>query len=154
MKKLYVIALASTFFLLITSLLSCHSIKEVEYKSYKNLKIQSIGFSKSKLSVDLIYYNPNNFGLELNSTDLDIYINDNFLGHSVQNIQVTIPKRKEFSLPLIIELDMKNLLKNAINALFKDEVSIRVSGKMKVGKAGFYKLLPLEFTTKQKLSPF
>jgi hypothetical protein len=49
---------------------------------------------------------------------------------------------------------MKNFLKNAINALFKDEVSIRVSGKMKVGKAGFYKLLPLEFTTKQKLSPF
>ena len=33
-----------------------------------------MGFTASKVSLDLQYYNPNNFGLQLRKTDLDIFI--------------------------------------------------------------------------------
>lgn len=133
---------------------SCSSIKEIEYKSISNIKVEKVGFVSSALSADLIYYNPNNFGIELQRSDLDIYINDNFLGHSSQSYQIKIPKRGQFVLPIKLDLDMKNLLKNGLTSLFNKEVKIRAVGKIKVGKGQISKSFPFDYTTKQSLSPF
>lgn len=131
---------------------SCRNVKDLEFRDYKNMRLDGLGFSSSRLLVDLIYYNPNNFGLQLNNTDLDIFVNDNFLGHSSQNLQVAIPARKEFTLPMAVDLDMKNLLKNGLTALSNKEVNVRLVGKIKLGKGGFYKSFPVDYTTKQVFS--
>ena len=133
---------------------SCGSVKDLEFRSFNNVKIEKVGFASSTLSVDLVYYNPNNFGLELSRTDLDIYLNDNFLGHSTQVMQVKLPRRDQFTLPIKVDLDMKNLLKNSLTSIFNSEVTIKAVGKIKVGKAGVYKILPFEYVTKQNLSLF
>lgn len=133
---------------------SCREPKDLEFREFKNLSVDKIGFVSSNLTVDLIYYNPNNFGLELNRTDLDIYLDSNFLGHSSQDFQVAIPKRDLFTVPLKVELDMKNLLKNGLSSLFKREVSIRILGKVKVGKAGVFKSFPVDYTTVQNIELF
>jgi len=131
---------------------SCRSPKDLEFREFKNLALENIGFSAAKLKVDVVYYNPNNFGLELNRTDLDIFVDSSFLGHSAQDVQVKVPRREQFSIPLVIDLDMKNLLKNGITALLNKEVNIKVVGRVKVGKAGVFKSFPLTYTTRQKLS--
>ncbi|MEI2749998.1 MAG: LEA type 2 family protein [Ferruginibacter sp.] len=131
---------------------SCRSPKDLEFREFKNLSLENIGFSAAKLKVDVVYYNPNNFGLELNRTDLDIFVDSSFLGHSAQDVQVKVPRREQFSIPLVIDLDMKNLLKNGITALLNKEVNIKVVGRVKVGKAGVFKSFPLTYTTRQKLS--
>jgi LEA14-like dessication related protein len=139
---------------MIVLLNSCGGIKDLEFKEYKNLKIEKVGFSQTTVSVDLVYYNPNTFGLELKNTDLDIYINDNLLGHSAQEVQVQIPKKQQFTLPLKIDVDMKNILKNSLTTLLSKEVTIKATGKIKVGKANLYKTLPFEYSTKQEISLF
>jgi LEA14-like dessication related protein len=139
---------------MIVLLYSCGGIKDLEFKEYKNLKIEKVGFSQTSVSVDLVYYNPNTFGLELKNTDLDIYINDNLLGHSAQEVQVQIPKKQQFTLPLKIDVDMKNILKNSLTTLLSKEVTIKATGKIKVGKANLYKTLPFEYSTKQEISLF
>jgi LEA14-like dessication related protein len=139
---------------MIVLLNSCGGIKDLEFKEYKNLKIEKVGFSQTSVSVDLVYYNPNTFGLELKNTDLDIYINDNLLGHSAQEVQVQIPKKQQFTLPLKIDVDMKNILKNSLTTLLSKEVTIKATGKIKVGKANLYKTLPFEYSTKQEISLF
>jgi len=133
---------------------SCNSVKDLEFKQIKNVRLEKLGFAKSTLSAEVVYYNPNNFSLELSQSEFDIYINNNLLGHSSQQTQVKIPNRKAFSLPIQFELDMKNLIKNGINGLIQKEVEIRTVGKIKAGKAGIFKILPLDFTTKQQLSLF
>ena len=133
---------------------SCREPKDLEFRSFKNLRVEDVSFSSAKLNVDLTYYNPNNFGLELNKTDLDIFIDSNYLGHSLQDIQVRIPKRQEFTVPLKVDLDMKNLLKNGVATLFNKQVAIRVLGKVKVGKAGVMKNFNVDYTTIQTLSLF
>jgi LEA14-like dessication related protein len=133
---------------------SCREPKDLEFREFKNLTIDNVGFSAATLKVDLVYYNPNNFGLELNRTDLDLYVDSSFLGHSTQDIQVAIPKRDVFTLPLQVNLDMKNLLKNGLNSLFSKEIAIRLLGKVKVGKAGVYKNFNVDYTTKQNFSLF
>src|ERR1700712_1210966 len=79
---------------------SCGTPKDLEFREFKNLAVENIGFSGANLKVDVVYYNPNNFGLELNRTDIDIFVDSTFLGHSSQELQVKIPRRQDFSIPL------------------------------------------------------
>ena len=145
----YFFTLLALFSILMSS---CRNIKDLEFRNYENMRLENLGFSSSRLLVDLIYYNPNNFGMQLNNTDLDIYINDKLLGHSSQDLQVSIPRRKEFTLPMIVDIDMKNLLKNGLTALTNKEVNVRLIGKIKVGKGGIYKSFPVDYTSKQVFS--
>jgi LEA14-like dessication related protein len=151
MKLFFTISISAFMIILCNS---CGGIKDLEFKDYKNFKLEKAGFNKTTISVDLVYYNPNPFGLELKNTDLDIYINDNLLGHSSQEVQIQIPKRQQFTLPLKIDVDMKNILKNSLTALLNKEVNIKATGKIKVGKANIYKTLPFEYVTKQEISLF
>jgi LEA14-like dessication related protein len=149
--------LIPTLFLFVLSMLmlpSCQSPKDLVFKEFKNLSLDKMSFAGADLKVDLVYYNPNNFGLSLNRTDLDIYVDSTFLGHSSQDIQVSIPKRDNFTIPLKINLDMKNLLKNSLSSFVNKQVSIRAVGSVKVGKAGVYKSFPVDYTTVQTFSMF
>jgi LEA14-like dessication related protein len=140
------------FVLLILSMSSCREPKELEYRYFNNLGSEKLGFTSSVITVDIIYYNPNNFGLELRRTDLDIFLDNNFLGHTGQDYQIHIPKKGEFTLPLKIEVDMKNAYKNAIPALFGQEVMVKITGKIKLGKANVYKSFDVNYEAKQKFS--
>lgn len=104
--------------------------------------------------MDLVYYNPNNFSLQLQRTDLNIFIDNNYLGHTIQELQITIPKRAEFFIPVKIDVDMKNLLKNGFITLVNNEVMIKVTGTVKVGKANVYKTFPVSYEGKQRFTVF
>ena len=140
------------FLVIVVFMTSCLEPKELEYRNFQNLSSEKLGFTTSTFKVDLIYYNPNNFGLQLKRTDLDVYIDSNYLGHTAQDFQINIPRRAEFTLPLSIEVDMKNAYKNAIPALFGKEVLVRVVGKVKLGKANVYKSFNVNYEGKQTFS--
>ena len=133
---------------------SCQAPKELLYRDFKNLKVEKVGFAATTLKVDLIYYNPNNFGLQLKYTDLDIYVDNNYLGHSAQDYQISIPRLAEFTMPLAIEVDMKNLLKNALPSLLGKEVLVKITGSVKLGKANVYKTFPVSYEGLQRFSAF
>ena len=142
-------------FVMLTLLLaSCSSPKQLEYREFKNFTVEKPGFASTALKMDLIYYNPNNFGLQLNKTDLDIFINNNYLGKATQVIQVDIPKRAEFTIPITMDVDMKNLLRNGFITLLNSEVVIKVTGTIKVGKLNVYKSFPVNYEGKQQFSLF
>jgi len=131
---------------------SCRSPKDLEFREFNNITLEKLGFAGAALKVDLTYYNPNNFGLELNRTDLDLFVDSIFLGHSSQDIQVAIPRRANFTIPLKIDLDMKNLLRNGLTSLFSKEIKVRLLGKVKVGKAGVYKTFNVDYISVQNFS--
>lgn len=132
-------------------LLSCSTPKELEYRDFKNFTINKVGFASSTAKMDMIYYNPNNFGLQLKKTDLDIYINGVFLGHSTQEYQVTIPKKDQFVIPVVLVVDMKNLLKNSLTALLNKEVMVKVTGSVRVGKANLFMNIPVNYEGLQEV---
>ena len=143
-----------SFFLLTNLLISCSSPKELEYRDFKNLMVEKIGFFATSLKMDLIYYNPNNFGMELNRTDLDIYINNNYLGRTEQEYQVSIPKREEFAIPIKIDVDMKNLLKNGFATFLTNEVMVKIIGTIRVGKLNVFKTFTVNYEGKQQFTAF
>jgi len=133
---------------------SCRTPQDLVFRDFNNLALDRLGFSASILKVDLIYYNPNNFGMELKRTELDIYVDSTFLGHSSQELQVAIPKRDVFTIPLKVDLDMKNLFKNGLTSLFNKTVNVRAVGTIKVGKAGVYKNFNIDYTSEQEIPLF
>lgn len=150
MIRFYPLSIITALFLMT----SCRAPKDLVYRDFKNLSIEKLGFAASLIKLDLVCYNPNNFSLLLKNTDLDISIDNNFLGHTAQDYQVTIPKRNEFTLPVQIELDMKNMLKNALIAFSGKEVLLKVTGKVKVGKANVFKSFPVNYEGKQRFVVF
>jgi LEA14-like dessication related protein len=147
--------LVLSYLCILTNLLiSCGTPKELEYRDFKNLVVEKVGFAATTLKMDLIYYNPNNFGMELNRTDLDIYINNNYLGRTSQEYQVAIPRVAEFAIPITIDVDMKNLLKNGLASFLTNEVMVKVEGTVRVGKLNVFKTFKVSYEGKQQLSIF
>ena len=136
------------------ALLSCSSPKALEYKTYHNFNIEKLGFNNSAISLDLEYYNPNNYGMQLKSTDLDIFINGNLLGHSSLDTLIQIPRRDTFNIPVKFDVDMQNVFKNAWNTLIGKEVLVKLTGKVRVGKANVFMSIPVEYESKQSFSFF
>jgi len=114
---------------------SCQAPKDLEYRSAKNFQLNQLGFSKSKMSLDLVFYNPNKFGLDLKKVDSDVYLDNIYLGKFQLDTLMHINKSSEFVLPSSVEVDMQNLMKNAVQLMFKKEMQIRATGSEKVGKA-------------------
>jgi LEA14-like dessication related protein len=141
-----------TFLLILIIATSCQAPRELVYRDFKNLKIEKVGFAATTLKLDLVFYNPNNFGVQLKYTDLDIFVNNNLLGHSTQDYQIAIPKLAEFTMPLQIDVDMKNLLKNALPTLLGNEMMVKITGTIKLGKANVYKTFPVSYEGSHKFS--
>lgn len=132
----------------------CSSPKALEYVTYRNFTIRSLGFKTSSVGMDLEYYNSNNFGLQLKNSDLDIFIDGVIFGHSTSDSLISIPRRDTFLLPIRFDVDMQNLYKNAFNTLRGKEVTLKLSGKLKVGKGNVFMSLPLDYETKETFSLF
>ena len=141
-------------FFLFYTLTSCSSPKALVYNDYKNFRIENLGFSNTLVKLDLEYVNPNNFGLQLRNSELDIFINNNFLGHSSSDTLINIPRRDTFLLPINFTVDMQNIFKNAFNTFYGNEVSIKVTGKLKLGKANVFMNMPVNYEGKYKFSLF
>lgn len=133
---------------------SCQSFKIPEFVSYDHLNIEKFGFKTTMISANLNYFNSNSTGVILNKTDIDIYINNSLLGHSSQNFQLKVKSKSNFTIPIKVEIDMKNLLKNTFSSLLNKQVTMRIVGKIKVRKGYFYKTFPIDYSTKQELSLF
>ena len=135
-------------------LVSCSKPESFEYRDIRNFKIDSLGFETSTVSMDLVYFNPNNFGVNLKSIDCEVYIDHNYLGKYVLDTIMHIAKKSEFVVPSKMNVSMKNLLKNSLTSLISKDMLLEVNGKTKVGKAGIYVTVPFSYSGRHSFSIF
>src|ERR1700740_2135218 len=119
MKRSLAVCLVSALLLL-----SCSKPQSFEYRDMRNFRVNNLGYDKSSISMDLVYFNPNNFGVDLRNVNCDIYVDHNYLGKYVLDTTLFIPKKSEFVLPSTMQVDMRNVIKNGFNALLSREVLI------------------------------
>ena len=136
------------------AILSCSSPKALEYKNFRNFSIQNLGFNSSTIKLDLVYFNPNHYGMQLRNSDLDIFIDGNLLGHSSFDTSITIPRRDTFVLPIKLNVDMQNIYRNAWSALTGREILVKLIGRLRIGKANVFMTLPVNYETKETFSIF
>jgi len=132
--------------------LSCSTPKGFEYKGLNNVKVDNVGFEYLDLSLNLVYFNPNNFKVDLKKVDCDVYIDNRYLGKFALDTLMHIPKKQNFELPSRMRVSMGGVFKNAFSFLMNKEVLIKVKGKTKIGKGSIFFDVPFTYETKQTIS--
>ncbi len=133
---------------------SCQKPKDFEYRDIRNIKIQKLGFDQTNLTIDLVYYNPNNFGINLKKLNCDVYIDKNYLGNFTLDTSMHINKLSEFSITCNMMVNMQSIYKNALSSLFGNKVLISVKGSAKVGRAGLFINVPFNYEEPYQLKLF
>jgi LEA14-like dessication related protein len=140
--------------LFLALLFSCKKPTGFDYRDVKNIRVNNLGLNTSAVSMDLVFYNPNNFGVHLTNVKCDISLDSNFLGTYILDTVMNIPKLSEFTLPASMEVNMKGILKSSLNLLFNNEVTIGAKGTSRVGKGGIYITIPFNYAGKHKINLF
>ena len=142
------------FLFVVFVFMSCSTPKALEYISYNNFTVEKLGFDYSTVNLDLKYFNPNNFRMQLRNTNLDVFVNGKLFGHSSSDTLIQIPKRDTFTLPIKFNVNMQNVYQNALNTLLGKQVLIKVTGKVKVGKANVFMYFPVNYESEETFSLF
>lgn len=134
-------------------LLSCKSgsIKDPEYRDIRDVRLIKAGVLQSTAAIDLIYYNPNNFGVQLKDLHGDVYINNSFLGRFELEEKVQVNKRSEFIIPAIIKLDMIGAVKNQWDLWKNKEAMVKIEGTARVLKSGMSVYVPVKYEGMQNI---
>lgn len=132
---------------------ACNKPMAFEYRDLRNLKLESVSGEKSRVSMSMVYYNPNNFGVNLKNVNCEVFIDTMYVGRFILDTMMHIDKTSEFALPASFDINMNNILKNSVNLLF-NEVTIRAKGTTRVGKGGIFVNVPIDYSGKQKLNLF
>lgn len=133
---------------------SCNTPQSFEYRELKNFVLTSRGLDQTNASMDLIFFNPNKYSINLKNVNCDIFLENNLIGKFTLDTTMHIPAASLFTLPAKMKVDAKSLLKNNLNLLLNKEILIAAKGTTKVGKGGFYITLPFSYQGKQKLNLF
>lgn len=137
--------------LIASGLVSCGNMKDPVFRNIENVKGDKLNFSNSSVTLDMRYFNPNNFKGQLKQAEGDAWMDSIYLGHFVVDTLVHIPANSDFLVPVKLVVDMKQVLKHSLTALFNEEVNIRIDGKARAGKGGLFRNFNLNYQGKQNL---
>ncbi|HNB82666.1 MAG TPA: LEA type 2 family protein, partial [Chitinophagaceae bacterium] len=96
---------------------SCKNIKELDYKGIQDTQWQALGLKNASILINLKYYNPNSFGIDVKESNLSIYLNDRFLAVADQPSKTQIPRESEFLFPVVAHFDPLKALGAAFTSL-------------------------------------
>jgi len=138
-------------FVLLIAFVSCKSMKDPIFKGIENVKMDELNFNDPTVTLDMRYHNPNNFKGLLKQAEGDAWLDSSYLGHFIVDTAVNIPANSEFTVPVKLAVDKKQLLKHSLVAFLNEEVTIRITGKARAGKSGLYRNFSLNYMGKQNL---
>lgn len=151
MKKLIFTLLTG---LVILSSCGSNNVKQPEFREITNIHMIELGLLQSTAGVDLVYYNPNNFGVQLSEARGDVYLDNVYLGRLGLAEKVQVAKRSEFVIPATLKIDMIGAIKNQRDIFKKKEALVRIEAVATVKKAGITRDIPIRYESMQNIERF
>ncbi len=144
MKQLSILCLLSALFLLLQSAGCGSDVKELEYKGVEKTELKSLSLNQAAIQVNLRYFNPNRFGIDVKETNLNLYLNDRFVAVADQPNKTQIPRESDFIFPIVAHFDPIKVLGPALTSIFNKKNKIGIQGSAKLGKGGVYIKVPVQ----------
>jgi LEA14-like dessication related protein len=123
----------------------CKQPMAPDYRGIESVTITKIGVNESLVAGNVIFYNPNNFHLQLKHADVTISINDKFAGHCVIDSTIQIPKLDSFLIPVSVNIDLNNIMSNALQLLLNGKVKVNADGFVRIKKSIIGFKVPVHF---------
>ena len=130
---------------------ACRQPQIPEYQAFENFRLSKIAMNETAVSADLKYFNPNEYDLQFRRADLDISLNNKFVGKTILDTLIRIPKRDTFYVPVQMKVNLKQLFSNAFSLLLNNEMEVKVNGTIRIGRSGFFMNMPVNYTGKQEI---
>jgi hypothetical protein len=89
--------------------------------------------------------------MQLKTAQVDVFFNEKFVGHSVLDTLINIPKADTFLIPVSMDVKLKNLLSNAAQLLLNPDVMVKLNGNAKIGRGGIFVNVPINYEGKQRI---
>jgi LEA14-like dessication related protein len=129
-------------------------LREPEFIGTRNISIDKLGLKTSSLQLEFGFYNPNRLGLTLERFDLDVYLNDDYLGKAKEIGSSIIPATDSFYIPVKMEIGMKTLINQGLSLGLNRTSNVQLKGTARVSlgkKAGIVWELPVDYRTTYRL---
>jgi TRAP-type C4-dicarboxylate transport system substrate-binding protein len=117
----------------------------------RNYENRALTLLQTTAGIDLVYYNPNNFGVQLKDVRGDVYINNSYFGRFDLEEKVEVGKRSEFIVPAIIKLDMIGAVINQRDLWKMKEALVKIEGMASVRKGGISVNVPIKYEGMQNI---
>lgn len=145
-----------TLSIITTLFTSCgmKNIREPEYRETRDIRLVEAGILKTTAGLDLVYYNPNDFGVTLSDARGDVFVDGHWLGKFEVDESVEVKKRSEFVVPALVNVDMIGAIRNHREIWKKKEAHIRIDGRARIRKAGFTKEIPIKYESMENIEKF
>jgi len=145
----------AVFILLISS---CAVNKKPVFIKVDNIKVLKATASSITLSADALFKNPNDIGGKISTDAIKVIINGAKVA-TVSSKQFKVPARKEFAIPLMVEIPTKRIFKNnkngiiggLLNSILNKSIKIQFKGVLRYKVLGFSKVYPIDKTQEIKL---
>ena len=144
------------FFILVIGgvafLQSCAPKEKVVLKQIRDVVVDAA--SDPHLKAQAVLYNPNSDRGRLKQIKVDIYINEKKVGRIDQDMKIQIPARGEFTVPLKVDLAMKELgfMDTLFGMLGGKKLDVRYEGYLKVTYHGFPIKVPVNYKDQVRVS--
>lgn len=132
-------------------LASCGKIEEPQFKRIDGFGVKKLGLRESVIGFNLVFYNPNNFGLTVKEADVDVYVDSTLLGKFTQTEATAVEKGAQFTIPLEGAIGIDRAIQMNLPALVGKEVQIRGVGNVRVGKGGVFINKAVDYNGRHRL---
>jgi LEA14-like dessication related protein len=130
---------------------SCGKVEAPVFRNLNSFKVKKIDLQKADLGFNVTYYNPNKFGVSVKEAEIDVFVDSIYLGKFIQEQEVDVVKKAEFSLPLKGSVSIAKALQLNLNDLTNRQVLLKANGAVKVGKAGIFITRPISYQGQHKV---
>lgn len=133
-------------FIIVLSMTSC-TFYEPEYRGGESFHLEQLKGRDINFTAGAKVYNKNGFAIKVKPSTLDVYIEGDYMGKVHLNEKVKIKGKQESMIeaPFTATLSEGALFK-ALRFANKDEVQVRLSGKVKAGVCFFGKYFDVNET--------
>jgi LEA14-like dessication related protein len=103
--------------------------------------------SEPMLKANAVFYNPNSVRGRLKKIDVDIYVNGKKAASVNQQLKTVIPSRGEFSVPIEVKLNIKELgfMDTLLGVIGGKKFEVRYEGTLKLTYHGFPINVPVNY---------
>ncbi len=129
---------------------SCAVRKKPTFVKVDNVTVVSFDNKKVTLLADAVFNNPNDIGGTLSSDGINVWVNGARVA-KVTSKPFKIPAKKEFAVPMKVEIPTKKIFKNnkngilggLIDSALNKSIKIRFRGDLEFKVLGFTHLFPI-----------
>lgn len=134
---------------LIPFLSSCFQIKEPVFKYVKIVSLKQIKGFDYALNANIVMHNPNGVGTKLIDSEIEIFVKKLKVGKVVLGEKRKIQRKKDFSIPIQITLNLKDFFKlenmnDVLSLIKKKKVDANFNGTVKFRIGLFNKTVQID----------